>query len=131
MDRPASLPLTAKAPASPTPAMSPLETDIMRCIVRSPERIGDIASIGAQRILSSPFALSLWTKIAQARPATILMTRSGSYGSGGVDIMRHRERTRTRNALKKCLEENFLKIHMQKHVAGLRQKEARGLTILS
>ena len=35
------------------------------------------------------------------------------------------------NALKKCLEENFLKLRMQKHVAGLRQKEARGLTILS
>ncbi len=55
------------APVAP-PSLSVLEEEILRCAVRYPERAGEIAGMGAERILVSPFARSLWTKVAQARP---------------------------------------------------------------
>ncbi len=117
LDRPASLLWSAKEPASLAPEMSGLEKDIMRCVVRYPERIGDMASMGAQRMLSSPFARSLWTKIAKAKP--------GEAGHDLDDEERafwdrwrgHNATPRTDpnpelNALKKSLEENLSEIRM-------------------
>ncbi len=55
-------------PAPAPLSLSVLEEEILRCAVRYPERAGEIADMGAERILVSPFACSLWNKVAQARP---------------------------------------------------------------
>nr|MCR5259146.1 DNA primase [Desulfovibrio sp.] len=49
-------------------SMSVLEEEILRCAVRYPERAGEIADMGAERIIASPFGCSLWDKVAEARP---------------------------------------------------------------
>ena len=53
---------------APQPALSPIEEEILRCAVRYPDRAGDIANMGADFLLASPFAKELWKKIVEARP---------------------------------------------------------------
>ena len=118
------------APAPKAAALSTLEMEILRCIIRYPERIADIRAMGADIILTSSLARSLWEKVEKDG-------EQAGYELQGQELQlwnRYRGLESPPcttpepelSALKKQLDKYFQTIQKQSLSAVLRQSDVKG-----
>ena len=119
-----------QAPA-PQPALSPIEKEILRCAVRYPEHATDIANMGADLLLASPFARNLWTKVAQARPGEAGYDLEGEERAfwdrcRGLEAPERTAPDMELRALQNVIDRHYRKVQKLSLSAVLRQNDGNG-----